>query len=290
METPQRSDAKIAVLGGNGMLGTDLSAVLAAQGYQPVAYDLPDFDICQPQHVQRALHDATAVINCAAYTNVDGAESDRDIARAVNGVAVGDVGRAAAERGIYVLHISTDFVFDGATEAPYTETDQPNPLSVYGSTKLGGEAALVASGCEHAIVRVEWTYGAAGRNFVTKLLERASTNPALKMVADQTGSPTWTVDVARALAELLEQRTQGLYHYAADGYATRYEVAEFILHTLGLGNELTPCRTADFPAAAQRPLNSRFCCDKIDGILQRPRPHWQSAMRTFLATIGQNMP
>ena len=169
------------------MLGTDLCQALRAAGCRVTAPDLPEFDITRADHVELALAGASAVVNCAAYTNVDGAETKRELAEAVNHVAVGTLGRLAAARGLYVLHISTDFVFDGELERPYRETDLPRPLSVYGASKLAGEQALGAAGGEHAIVRVQWTYGRGGQNFVSKFLARAAVTDELAMVADQVG-------------------------------------------------------------------------------------------------------
>lgn len=273
---------RVAVLGARGMLGTDLVEALRAHHFAPTAYDLPEFDICNQAHLEDALQGVDAVVNCAAFTNVDGAETSRDLASAVNGAAVGQLGQAALQRDLHVIHIGTDFVFDGRLDRPYTESDEPRPLSVYGETKLAGETLLAESGCRHAIVRVQWTYGKAGHHFVSKLLARAETSNELKMVQDQVGSPTWTCDVATALVDLIELGATGLFHYAADGYATRYQVAEFLLSETGLGRNLIPCRTSDFPAAAVRPLNSRFDCRKIDAILRHRRPHWQDSLRRFL--------
>jgi dTDP-4-dehydrorhamnose reductase len=275
---------QVAVLGGRGMLGTDLCQALQAAGYAVAAFDLPEFDLRRADQVEQALAGVTAVVNCAAYTNVDRAETERDLAEAVNHVAVGALGRLAAARALYVLHISTDFVFDGELDRPYRESDPPRPLSVYGASKLAGEEALRASGCAQAIVRVEWTYGRAGQNFVSKFLARAAASDELVMVADQVGAPTWTGDVAAALVALLQRRQNGVFHYAANGYATRFEVAQAILDLVGLtGKRLRPCRTTDFPAPARRPLNSRFDCSAIDAVLPRPRPHWRTALASYLA-------
>jgi len=283
MDSLRTGNERVVVLGGRGMLGTDLTAALREGGYEAAAHDLPEFDIRRVDDLEVALEGADGVVNCAAYTNVDGAEAEPELARAVNADAVGVLGRLAAARGLYVVHVSTDFVFDGALDRAYAETDEARPLSVYGATKLAGERVLAETGCGHAVVRVEWTYGRAGRNFVTKCLERARDCDEMRMVDDQIGSPTWTRDAALALIELLEARRTGLYHYAASGWATRLEVAQFILEQSGLQRRLTACRTADFPAAAQRPLNSRFDCARVDAVLKRPRPCWQDSLRTFLA-------
>ncbi len=277
------SRASVAVLGGRGMLGADLVAALRRAGYAATPFDLPECDVTRERDVALALADVQAVINCAAFTNVDGAESAPEAARAVNAEAPGRIGRLAAQRRIYVLHVSTDFVFDGTQDRPYRETDKPRPVSVYGATKLAGEEAVLASGCRGAVVRVQWTYGQSGNHFIGKFLARALARDDLLMVSDQIGSPTWTQDVSAAFLDLLGARMEGLFHYAAAGYATRFDVARAILELRGLsGKRLTPCRTADFPAAARRPLNSRFDCAKIDAVLASPRPHWRDSLARFL--------
>jgi len=286
MESATADLFRIAVPGGRGMLGTDVVAALSAAGFQPVPLDLPEFDLCRTADVERAVRGADAVVNCAAYTNVDGAESHPATAEAVNATAVGRLGEIAARHGRFVLHVSTDFVFDGTLDRPYTEADATNPVNVYGATKLAGEQALAASGCRSVIVRVQWTYGAAGNSFVSKLLSRARAGAELNVVADQVGSPTWTRDVAAALLALAERSVTGLYHYAAAGYATRFEVAAQILQECGLDCRLAPCRTSDFPAAAARPLNSRFDCHRIDVVLGASRPDWRQALQAFLHQTG----
>jgi dTDP-4-dehydrorhamnose reductase len=279
----QNNPQTVTVLGARGMLGSDLVPVLEQQGYRVRGFDLPECDITRPRDLEQALEHADIVINAAAYTNVDAAEKNKATAMAVNAEAPGQLGKLAAAAGIRVVHISTDFVFDGQLDRPYREDDPPNPLGVYGASKLEGERRLLSSGCAGLVVRIQWTYGRAGNHFISKFLERARGQDELKMVADQTGSPTWTRDVATALTTLLPQAPVGLLHFAARGYATRFEIAREILALHGLKNkELRPCRTADFPAAAARPLNSRFDCTRIDALLPAPRPHWRDSLRTFL--------
>jgi dTDP-4-dehydrorhamnose reductase len=267
------------------MLGSDLDAHLQARGYRTRIYDLPDFDLTDAEQVKTALDAGEAVINCAAFTNVDGAETETQRAFQVNAEAVGQLGRLARASGSWVLHISTDFVFDGQLDRPYVETDDPKPLSVYGQSKLAGERALESSACDHAIVRVQWTYGHHGVNFVKKLLDRARQHGALKVVDDQVGSPTATVEVARALAVLVDQRTTGLYHCASHGYVSRFDMAKFVVDALGLDVPVEPCKTHDFASPAARPLNSRFNCDKLTGLLGMPMPSWQDSLKTFVEQL-----
>ncbi|HSV26637.1 MAG TPA: dTDP-4-dehydrorhamnose reductase [Sedimentisphaerales bacterium] len=275
----------VAILGGRGMLGTDLAEECARQGIGFAIYDLPEFNITDAVALNRVAEKHGAVVNCAAYTNVDRAESEEQLARAVNAEAVGKLGELAAARGSYVLHISTDFVFDGRLERPYCESDNPNPVSAYGRTKLAGEEMLRQSGCRHCILRVQWTYGRAGDNFVKKILARAAQGGPLKVVNDQYGSPTATTEAAKTICSLLAERAEGVYHYAASGYASRFDVARFIIDKRGLKVELQPCRTSDFPSPARRPLNSRFDCARIQAALGRTHEHWQGPLGRFVETL-----
>ncbi len=272
----------VAVTGGRGMLGSDLVPCLEKAGYQTRALDLPEFDLSNPAHIESMLSGANAVINCAAFTNVDKAEEMPDIAMRVNGAAAGLLGAWARKNNVYVIQISTDFVFDGFSDRPYLETDKPSPISVYGASKLKGEEAVRASGCRNSIMRVEWSYGRHGNNFVAKLLERARRGSELKVVNDQTGAPTWTLDMAGALCELLRSRPEGVFHFANTGYATRYEVALFVARKLGLANPVIPCSSSEFPAPARRPGNSRFCVDKIRKALNLEIRSWEEALNAFL--------
>ena len=276
---------RIAVLGGRGMLGSDLVQTCRQQGFAPIVFDLPEFDINNADHVQQAVSDAEIIVNCAAYTNVDGAESQAELAYKVNADAVGRLGKVARQAGKWVLHISTDFVFDGHSDKPYVETDHPNPINTYGKTKLAGEQLLARSGCEHCIVRVEWTYGSAGNNFVTKLIQRAKSLDILKVVDDQTGSPTATTRAARAICELLRKKPEGIYHFANAGYVTRYGMAQFIFERLSMNVNLVPCKTSDFPSPATRPLNSRFNCGKIADLLDEPIDSWKGPLELFLRQL-----
>ncbi len=282
MQKPRSLLGRIAVIGGRGMLGSALSDALRALGVQSAILDLPDFDVCRESDLAETVRSSGVVINCAAYTNVDRAEIEPELAHAVNAHAVGVLGRLAAEHGTVVLHVSTDFVFDGTLDRSYSERDEPCPLSVYGASKLAGERSLAASGCASLVVRLQWTYGAGGANFITKCVTRGRESRELRVVSDQIGSPTWTRDAAVALIDLLETGKTGLFHYAARGYAGRSEVAEFALRRLGVDCRVIPCRTDEFPTPARRPLNSRFNCDKVDEVLCAPRPTWQDSLSEFL--------
>ena len=279
------ADRPIVVLGGRGMLGTDIVNLCERKDIEVEVLDLPEFDITDTGQLKEAVAPGRIIINCAAYTNVEKAESEPDLAYKVNAEAVGRLGRFAADTGANVVHISTDFVFDGKTDRSYTETDPTNPINTYGQSKLAGEQLLAQSRCRFGIIRLEWTYGLAGTNFVKKLIERARSGQPLKVVDDQVGSPTATAEAAKAICKLLPNLPEGIFHFAAAGYTSRYEMARFIFDKLEMTVDLSPCKSSDFSTAADRPLNSRFDCSKIETLLGEPISPWQGPLEKFLEQL-----
>lgn len=275
----------VAILGAKGMLGTDLAAVCAERGFEVRAYDLPELDVTDVEHLRKVVETSDAIVNCAAYTDVDAAETNVVLAHRVNAHAVGHLGELAAQHGKWVLHFSTDFVFDGTLDRPYVETDAPNPINEYGRSKLAGEELLARSGCSHCLVRLEWTYGMHGDNFVTKLIERAKADRRLVVVEDQIGSPTPTTLVANAACELLNRRTEGTFHLASAGYVSRFGMTQFVFDRLGLDVDLSPCRSSEYLTPATRPLNSRFDCSKIQSLLSESIEPWQQGLERFLRQL-----
>jgi dTDP-4-dehydrorhamnose reductase len=275
----------VAILGSKGMLGTDLTETCRQENFEVKEFDLPEFDITNSKQLKQAINTAQIIVNCAAYTNVDGAEKESKLAHKVNAEAVGQLGALAKKANRWLLHISTDFVFDGKLNRPYVETDLPNPISEYGRSKLAGEQLLIESSCRHCIMRIQWTYGLHGNNFVTKLIQRAKTNNTLKVVDDQIGSPTATTEVAKVICKLLLKKPQGLFHFANSGYVSRYEMAKFIFDKLSISTNLSPCKSSDFITDAARPLNSRFDCSKIRALLEDPIAPWQVPLENFLRQL-----
>jgi dTDP-4-dehydrorhamnose reductase len=267
------------------MLGSDLAMACRQQGLNTIVLDQPEFDITNTDQLQQAVSDAQVIVNCAAYTNVDKAESEAELAYQVNAEAVGRLSAIARDADKWLLHISTDFVFDGKSDRPYTETHPANPINTYGKTKLAGEQLLAQSNCSHCIIRVEWTYGSAGNHFVAKLINRAKSGEPLKVVDDQIGSPTATTEAAKVICKLLQKKPEGIFHFASAGYVSRYEMAEFIFDKLSMDVNLRPCKTSDFLSAAARPLNSRFDCSKISSLLDEPIEHWQVPLEHFLEQL-----
>ena len=253
---------KVLVLGSRGQLGQDCLEVLPH--HHVAGLDLPDVDITSADSLAAALdaHRPDAVVNCAAFTAVDKAESCEDLARQINAVGPGLIGRACAERGVRVVHISTDYVFDGLREppAPYVETDAPAPQSAYGRTKLEGEERLLASGARAAILRTAWLYGLHGKNFPLTMLRLARENPErrLRVVADQWGTPTWSLTLARQIRRVLEEPEfpTGVFHATGQGCTTWHEFATTFLRAMGVATPVDACTSEEYPTPARRPRNS----------------------------------
>ncbi len=274
---------RIVLLGARGMLGSEVHNLCAKDSVTP--FDLPEFDITDKSQLEKAIQNANVVINCAAYTDVEKAESQYDLALKVNAQAVGNLAQIARKKNIYVIHTSTDFVFDGRKETPYLETDRTNPINAYGKSKLEGEILLAKNHNYCSIIRVEWTYGKNGNNFITKLISLSRRKDSLKVVDDQFGSPTWTQEAAKVIREFVAKKPQGVFHYAAAGFASRYDVAKFAFEKLKINTPIIPCKSSQFQTAAARPASSRFCCDKIQSLLDKPIELWQKPLERFLKTL-----
>ena len=252
---------KILICGAAGQLGTDCRRVFQ-EDHDILAVDIDELDITRPEVVNRVVGDYApdVMINCAAYTQVDACETDKDRAHSINGEGPGILAGAMAAAGGLMVHISTDYVFDGKRPppTPYTESDTPCPESAYGATKLEGEAAVRAAGGRHIIVRTAWLYGAVGGNFLKTILKRARKNPdqTLRVVDDQFGSPTWSLRLAGQIRKLIGSGGQGIYHASAHGYCTWYELADYFLKQMKVTHPVVPCTTAAYPTPATRPKNA----------------------------------
>lgn len=298
----------IALIGANGMLATAIRK-LAPAGYSLHGYDQPEFDLTDREQVL-SLQELSPdiIINCAAYTDVDGCEQQSDMAMRVNGSGVGLLADLAKKTDAVLVHISTDFVFDGKKGAPYLEDDQPQPLSIYGKSKLEGERQILQSGLEkYLIVRTSWLYGAGGNNFVETIIRLAKERSELKVVADQRGTPTWTEDLAAAIFVLLDGASNehepsrpvtdsalpvtapyGLYHYSNAGECSWYEFAAEIIDQARKMEELTvktvsPIPTESYPLPAARPKNSVLSKEKIVQATGIDLPTWQSSLERYLS-------
>ena len=270
----------IVVVGANGMLGRDLMALLG-DGSRGV--DIAEIDITSHESVERvltALH-PTVVINCAAYTDVDGCENNVDTAMQVNGEGVAYLAMVTREVGAKLVHVSTDYIFDGGKGSPYLEDDPPHPLSIYGESKLTGEMNA-SFNPDHLIVRTQWLYGLHGKNFVETMLRLGTEKEELAVVDDQVGSPTWTVDLAKAIIVLIEKGCQGVYHAANSEFCSWNGFAKAIFEESGLAVSVKPMTTEALNRPARRPLYSTLDCSKLkqDTGFQ-PQP-WRDALRSYL--------
>lgn len=275
---------KIVITGGSGQLGSDLVLAFAAAGHQVVAPTRQEMDICRLEEVRSVLHRERpdVVIHSAAYTAVDAAETDEVRAYQVNGVGTRNVAVAAEEVGAKLCYVSTDYVFDGTASVPYREYDNTNPLGVYGRSKRAGEQLVQTLSSRYFIVRTSWVFGVHGPNFVKTMLKLAAERSELTVVADQIGSPTYTVDLATFLLQLVATDYFGIYHATNGGHCSWHEFARAIFAESGLSVTVHPCTTEEFPRPAPRPNYSVMepLAIRANGLTEL-RP-WREALRAFL--------
>lgn len=284
----------ILVTGSNGQLGNEMRRIATqASQHQFHFTDVAELDITNPDAVQQAAHGMQAIVNCAAYTNVDKAEDDLATARLINATAVGNLAAAAKANGALLLHISTDYVFGGQGNTPYTETDATHPLGAYGLTKWEGEQAIAASGCRAIIIRTAWLYSIHGKNFVKTMRSLMSSRPELRVVFDQIGTPTYAGDLADAIAAILNSdltdKKLGTYHYTNEGVCSWYDFAMAIRELSGLAScRVTPCHSNEFPSKATRPAFSVLDKSKIRAAFGLDIPHWRESLIRCISALEKN--
>jgi dTDP-4-dehydrorhamnose reductase len=280
----------ILLTGVNGQVGWELRRTLAPLG-RVVAVDRDELDLADPDALRarvRALSPGL-IVNPAAYTAVDRAETEAAQARAINAVAPGILAEEAKRCGAILVHYSTDYVFDGSKNGPYLEDDVPKPLNVYGSTKLEGEQTIRASGARHLILRTSWVYGRRGHNFLLTMQRLMRERAELKIVDDQIGAPTWSRQIAEATALILAQclspargadrpEPWGTYHLTCGGATSWYGFAQAIAELGGYSTRLTPIPTADYPTPARRPANSRLDNGKLERTFGVRLPDWREVL------------
>ena len=289
----------ILLIGNTGQLGQELQQILVPfvnklAPEKVIALGRSQIDLTQSESLRQLIAQIQpqVIINAAAYTAVDKAESESELAITVNATAPSILAEVAQKLEAFLIHVSTDYVFDGSQSHPYRETDKTNPLGIYGQTKLAGESAIRQNCEQHLIIRTAWVYGSYGKsNFVKTMLRLGAEREEIRVVADQIGSPTWARDLALAIAHILPQLTPeiaGTYHYTNSGVASWYDFAQAIFEEAEAIEfplkiqRLIPITTADYPTPAQRPAYSVLACEKISKILGTAPPHWRVALRQML--------
>ncbi len=273
---------KILVTGAKGMLGHDLCPTLEDAGFETVETDVDNLDITDLKQVEEVLNaeKPDAVVHCAAYTNVNKAEEEKDLAIKINGEGTENLAKVCAKLDIPIVYISTDYVFDGTKKEAYLPYDKTNPINAYGLSKLKGEEAVQKHCTKYYITRTSWLYGLHGKNFVETMISLAD-KPELKVVDDQVGCPTWTQELSNGITTLLsEEAPYGIYHVCGTGHTSWYGFAKEIFELAGLKVNLVPCKSDEFPSPAKRPANSIMYNDNICRT-------WKAALKDYMKLRGE---
>jgi dTDP-4-dehydrorhamnose reductase len=276
---------RVLVLGAKGMLGHDLIETLASQN-DVAGWDLADLDITRKRETIDKIcgFNPRTIVNCAAYTDVDGCEAKREQAFAVNAEGAKNVALASAAVQARLVHLSTDYIFDGTAQKPYTEDAHPNPLNVYGRSKLQGETYIREISRDHLIVRTAWLYGHNGKNFVETILRQAQSGNELRVVNDQKGSPTFTRDLSGAIRDLLSYSESGTFHVTNSGACTWYEFAVEILRLKGLNHvNIHPLSSDDLNRPAKRPPYSILDCSRYERVTGKKVPPWKESLGKYFS-------
>lgn len=279
---------KILVVGSKGQLGTDMVETAKINGLDCIGLDYPDIDITSKESVSTIINSLKpeVVVNCAAFTAVDDCEMRVKEAYSVNAEGPGILAEVTEMTKSLLVHISTDYVFDGTKETPYLETDSPLPMTVYGKSKLEGELRIAQNSNRYQIYRIAWLYGMHGNNFVKTIrnasIKKANTGEALKVVNDQFGTPTYTVDVCRQIFSTIKRETFGIFHCTSEGACTWYEFAKVILQASGIKADLQPCTTEEYPRPAPRPKFSVLENGRLKEIGENLMPDWRDAFSKFI--------
>ena len=278
---------KVLVTGVKGQLGYDVVNELTKRGHIAIGTDIEEMDITDADSVDAVIKENApdAVIHCAAYTAVDAAEDNADLCRKINAEGTQNIANVCKELDIKMTYISTDYVFDGEGERPWEPDDERTPLNVYGQTKYEGELAVQNTLDKYFIVRIAWVFGVNGKNFIKTMLNLGKTRDSLTVVDDQFGSPTYTFDLARLLVDMVETDKYGIYHATNEGICTWYEFACEIFKQAGMNVKVSPVSSAEYPAKAKRPSNSRMSKEKLAENGFEKLPTWQDALSRYLKEI-----
>ena len=276
---------RVLLTGRNGQVGWELARLLPPA--ELIATGRAQLDLADEDAMRRVVREAKPqlIVNAAAYTAVDKAEAQPDLAMRINGIAPGVLAEEAKRLGALLVHYSTDYVFDGTKSTAYVEDDAPNPHSVYGRSKLAGERAVQASGCRHLILRTSWVYGPRGKNFFLTIAAKARAGERLRVVDDQRGVPTTSAFLAERTLALIARDASGLLHLVPAGETTWYGFAREIVQLTGSRSEVQPIKTGEFPAAARRPANSVLDNRRAAAILGEP-PHWRELLDDVRKSAG----
>lgn len=285
---------KVLVTGACGQLGHTMMKQSAGSvhefiytAHHPLADGTTYLDVTDEEAVDKIISDngVQVIVNCAGYTDVAKAETDETAAFKVNSDAVAVLAEAAEKAGAVLIHISTDYVYDGKSSVPYSEEMMPAPLNAYGRSKLAGENAIIGSGCRYIIIRTSWLYSGYGRNFVQTIRTRSSEQPVLHVVDDQIGTPTYAGDLADFILHIIEEDkldNQGIYNYSNEGVCSWYDFAHEICELTGSLCEVLPCKTDEYPANVRRPSFSVMDKSKVKKVFGVGIPHWKDSLRFFL--------
>lgn len=282
----------ILITGANGQLGNEMRLLGASSQHRYVFTDVAELDITDADAVRRTVADEKIdlIVNCAAYTHVEKAEEDEAAADRINHRAPALLAAAARESGATLIHVSTDYVFQGDGNRPYQENDPTNPLGVYGRTKLAGERAVLASGCKYLIFRTAWLYSAFGNNFLRTMLRLTAERERVTVVFDQVGTPTYAADLARTIYDIIETGRytghEGIYHFSNEGVCSWYDFAHAIARIAGHDRcEVLPCHSAEYPSKVRRPAYSVLDKSKVKAAFGIAIPHWRDALANCIQTL-----
>ena len=274
----------ILVTGSTGQLGSDVVKELLKRGYSTLSPNRSEFNLCSEDSIRNYILNSNceAIVHCAAYTQVDKAEDEKDLCIKINTTATKHIAKCAKILDIPMIYISTDYVFDGTKDGEYTENDETNPINIYGESKLAGEKYVQEILDKYYIVRTSWVFNINGKNFIETMLRLSKANNQLSIVNDQIGSPTYTKDLSRLLVDMLETSKYGLYHATNEGYCSWYEFANTIFKLANINIDIKAINSNEYASRAKRPLNSKLSKDKLIEYGFKPLPHWEDALKDYL--------
>ena len=278
----------ILVTGSTGQLGSDVVKELLKRGYSTLSPNRSELNLCSEDNIRNYILNSNceAIVHCAAYTQVDKAEDEKDLCIKINATATKHIAKCAKILDIPMIYISTDYVFDGTKDGKYTENDETNPINIYGESKLAGEKYVQEILDKYYIVRTSWVFNINGKNFIETMLRLSKTNNQLSIVNDQIGSPTYTRDLSRLLVDMLETSKYGLYHATNEGYCSWYEFANTIFKLANINIDIKAINSNEYASRAKRPMNSKLSKDKLIEYGFKPLPHWEDALKDYLIRRG----